>query len=264
MLTEKDKIVTEEKELVRIFNDHYINIVERSCGIKPTNVAKEQEIEDNKKAVEVICKSFANHESIKAIKENNITKNLTAGNSHLPKVSACDVEQLLRNIDSKKSTGTDKIPTKLIKLSAKVISKPLVIAINNSFNKGMFPDNAKIACVSPSDKDTDDKYSVTNFRPVSVLNTISKIYEKIAKYFLISKMEHHFKPFISTYRKSFSTEHVLIRLLEDWRNKLDNNNAVGAILTDLSKAFDCIAHDLLSAKLDAYGFNKDTVAYCSL
>ena len=264
MLTEKDKIVTEEKELVRIFNDHYINIVERSCGIKPTNVAKEQEIEENKKAVEVICKSFTKHESIKAIKENNVAKNLTAGNSHLPQVSACDVEQFLRNTDSKKSTSIDKIPPKLIKLSANVLSKPLAIAINNSFNKGMFPDNAKIACVSPSDKDTDDKYSVTNFRPVSALNTISKIYEKIAKYFLISKMEHHFKPFISTYRKSFSTEHVLIRLLEDWRNKLDNNNAVGAILTDLSKAFDCIAHDLLSAKLDAYGFNKDTVAYCSL
>ena len=69
MLTEKDKIVTEEKELVRMFNDHYINIVERSCGIKPTNVAKEQEIEDNKKAVEVICKSFANHESVKALKK---------------------------------------------------------------------------------------------------------------------------------------------------------------------------------------------------
>ena len=73
-------------------------------------------------------------------------------------------------------------------------------------------------------------------------------------------MKQNFSPFLSAYRKSFSTEHVLIRLLEDWRNKLDNNNAVGAILTDLSKAFDCIAHDLLSAKLDAYVFNRDTVA----
>ena len=91
MLTEKDKIVTEEKERVRIFNDHYINIIERSCRTKATKVAKEQEIEDNKKAVEVICKSFANHESIKAIKENNIAKNLTEGNSHFPKVSACNV-----------------------------------------------------------------------------------------------------------------------------------------------------------------------------
>ena len=78
---------------------------------------------------------------------------------------------------------------------------------------------------------------------------------------MISKIKHHFSRFISAYRKSFSTEHVLIRLLEDWRNKLDNNNVVGAVLTDLSKAFDCIHHDLLVAKLDAYSFNRDTVAY---
>ena len=135
MLTEKNKIVTEEKEPVRIFNEHYIKIVERSFGIKPTNAAKELEIEGNKKAVEVICQLFANNESIKAIKENNIAKNLTAGKSHLPKVSACDIEQLLRNRN--KSTRIDK--------------------------------------------HTNDKYSVTNFRPVSVLNTFSKIYEKIVK-----------------------------------------------------------------------------------
>ena len=74
ILTEKDKIVTEEKELTRIFNDHYINIVERTCGTKPTNIAKEQEIEDNTKSVEVICESFANRERIKSIKENNSKK----------------------------------------------------------------------------------------------------------------------------------------------------------------------------------------------
>ena len=74
-------------------------------------------------------------------------------------------------------------------------------------------------------------------------------------------MEHHFSPFISAYRKSFSTEHVLNTLLEDWRNKLDNNNVAGAFSTELSKAFACIPHDLLVTKLDAYGFNRDTVAY---
>ena len=51
------------------------------------------------------------------------------------------------------------------------------------------------------------------------------------------------------------TEHVLIRLFEDWRKKLDKNNAEDAVLTDLSKTFFCIPHDLLVAKLDAYGLN---------
>ena len=126
--------------------------------------------------MEVICKLFANHESIKAIKEINIAKNLTAGNSHLPKVSACDVEQVLRNIDSKKSTGIDKILPKLIKLSGKVLSKPLATAINNSFNKGMFPDDAKISCISPLGKHTSDKYSMTNFQPISALNTFKRLF----------------------------------------------------------------------------------------
>ena len=61
----------------------------------------------------------------------------------------------------------------------------------------MLPDNAKIACISPLDKHTDNKYSVTNFRPVSVLNTFPKIYEKIVRYFLITKIGQHFSPFVS-------------------------------------------------------------------
>lgn len=69
MLAEKDKIVTEENELVRIFNDHYISIAECSCGTKPTSIVKEPKIEDYKERVEAICKSFANHKSMKAIKK---------------------------------------------------------------------------------------------------------------------------------------------------------------------------------------------------
>ena len=125
----------------------------------------------------------------------------------------------------------------------------------------MFPDNAKIACALPLDKHTDDKYSVTTFRPVSILSTFSKLYEKIVKDFLISKMEYHFSPFISADRISLSIEHVLIRLLKDRRNKLDNNNVVDAVLTNLSKAFDRIPHNLLVTKLDTYGFNRHAIAY---
>ena len=74
-------------------------------------------------------------------------------------------------------------------------------------------------------------------------------------------MEEYFSPLISAYRTNYSSQHVIIRLLEEWRKKLDDNFVVGAVLTDLSKAFDCILHDLLIAKLAAYGLSEEALMY---
>ena len=91
------------------------------------------------------------------------------------------------------------------------------------------------------------------FRPISVLNTCSKVFEK----YLFDQLSTYFEPilsqFVSAYRKHFSTQHVLLRLIEEWRLGLGNNKVVGAVLMDLSKAFDCLSHDLIIAKLAAYG-----------
>ena len=138
----------------------------------------------------------------------------------------------------------------------------------------MFLENAKVASVNPIDKKTDDKNSVLNFRPISVLNCFSKVYENTLKTQLLEKMSNLFSPFISAYRESYNTHayresynthayresynthHVLIRLTEEWRKNLDNNYFIGAVPMDLSKAFDCIPHDLVIATLAAYGFDK--------
>ena len=64
--------------------------------------------------------------------------------------------------------------------------------------------------------------------------------------------------FIAAFRKNFSANHVLINLIEKWKTCLDNKRSVGAFLMDLSKAFETINHDLLIAKLQAYGFEKDS------
>ena len=65
--------------------------------------------------------------------------------------------------------------------------------------------------------------------------------------------------YVCGYRKGFNTQHALLTLVENWRKSLDNKGFCGAILMDLSKAFDTLNHDLLIAKLHAYGFQHDTL-----
>ena len=128
--------------------------------------------------IKEIVQNDSNHSSILKIKEN-FDNSQTVEQFQFNKVTTSKIYKLLKNIDYKKATGTDKIPPKLVKISAEVLSQPLADAANNT--KGVFPDNAKIASVSPIDKQSDDKNKVSNFRPVSVLNTFSKIYESVIK-----------------------------------------------------------------------------------
>ena len=115
--------------------------------------------------------------------------------------------------------------------------------------------------MSPLDKKAPDKNSVLNYRPLSILPTFSEIFGKVIKNYLMKSMDNFSSPYLSAYRASYSTQHVLLRLIEEWKTNLDNNFAVGAVLMDLPKAFDCFPHDLLIAKLPANGFEEKTLLY---
>ena len=98
-------------------------------------------------------------------------------------------------MNPRKAIGRDKIPPALIKMAAEPLSTPLSIAINNSFKNNIFPSNAKEACVKPQDKTTEDKHYISNYRPVSILITFSKIYEMFAKKLLVYNIEEFFSLF---------------------------------------------------------------------
>ena len=158
-------------------------------------------------------------------------------------------------MNPKKATGPDKIP---VKLAASVIDFHLTNIINNDLSNNVFSDSAKLASVRPIFK-KDDTNEIKNYRPVSILNRFSKIYEKLLTEQLLLFVNRSISELMSAYRSRYSTNYVLIRLIENWRHVLDNSIFNGAVLMDLSKAFDCIPHDIVIVKLHAYGLDFDTV-----
>ena len=160
MLRDDEKMITDEKKLVQLFNDHYINIAERSCGFKPEKVEFDFGSCNKNWVLSSILDKYRNHPSIVKIHKN---RNLQSSSIPIPssswgsKITPKEINTILKSLNSKKAPGIDKIPTKLAKLASDILAEPLSIAINNGVRTSTFPNNAKIATVVPIDKKTDDK-----------------------------------------------------------------------------------------------------------
>ena len=166
----------------------------------------------------------------------------------------------LKNLDCSKASQDSDIPTKIIKGNIDIFVPVLLTVFNESLKLSRFPHSVKSANVAPVFK-RNDRTDKTNYRPVSILPNLSKVFERciykqLSAYFdgILSKQQCGF-------RKGFNTQHSLLKLLEKWSLNLDQGLVFGVLLTELSKTFDCLSHELLVAKLSAYGVDISAVRF---
>ena len=253
-LIEGDSIITDDNKVAETFNYYFSNMVSNSD-------ISEHDM-DSPMGLDAVNKSimkFREHPSILKIKEATavIDKNVSFS-FNMTKVTS--VISIINRLNINKPTTFNCIPVKMIVVNKDICAPFISKLFNDSLLNREFPNDLKLADITPAHKKL-DKTNKDNYRPVSVLPCISKIFERLMEEQISTYMEKFLSNYLCGFRKGYNTEQCLLSMIESWRKALDKRNIAGALLTDLSKAFDCLNHELLVAKLNAYGFDHVSLSY---
>lgn len=169
-------------------------------------------------------------------------------------ITPTDVEVSLSNLKSGTSLGPDGIPVKLLKACKHSLAVPLSKLFSNCVHKGVFPKKWKCGRVIPVLK-KGSRYNVSNYRPITLLSTFSKVFESI----LHRKLLKHVSNCLSVSQHGFvprrSTVTNLAIFTGDVSTNINNSIQTDAIYTDFTKAFDTVDHSLLMCKLEWFGLS---------
>ena len=250
-LVDNNDIISDDNKIAECFKSFFENVVQKLNLDLDPNIMANSTQEDT---ILYNIERFKRHPSITKIKEVvKIDCSLSFNYIDLG-----DMINKIGNLDLTKSNPINSIPSKIVVANSDIVAPILYNNFNNNINNGTFPSKLKIAEIMPTHKKK-ERILKENYRPISILPAISKIYEKL----LADQLNDHFEQILSKFqcgfRRGFSSQHCLIYMIEKWKKSLDNKGAAGALLTDLSKAFDCLDHGLLIAKLEAFGLDYNSL-----
>ena len=165
-----------------------------------------------------------------------------------------ELKEALRSLKPNKSLGYDNISSNVVNETSDIFFTPFKYIFNLFLQQRIFPENLKIAKVSPVYK-KDEEFLLTNYRPISVLPCLSKLLERI----MYNRLFKYLSDNSILYKKQFgfqtshSTEHSILLLVNQLYQSFDESKVSLGILIDLSKAFDTVNHKILTKKLELYG-----------
>jgi len=169
--------------------------------------------------------------------------------------STYEIEKLLNPYNPKNTSGYDEISTQILKLSAPYIISLLTYICNAILNTSIFPERLKYTIIKPIFKKCDDQ-DITDYRPISLLISFSKVIEKLIYARLLDHITTN-STFVNEqygFRTLYSTKQASFSLINNILKAMNHNLKTGGIFCDLKKAFDCVNHKILLDKLEFYRY----------
>lgn len=221
-----DTIIVDKKTICKHLVDHFCSV-----GANPVNI--------NLPHVHEFCNRPVITEILSAFSEVNDT----------------EISDLIKLLDNNVSRGIDNIPAKFLKDNIVLFTPLLTKLINISLKSGIFPDSLKNARITAIYKGQGEPTDVNNYRPISVLPSISKIYEKVIKCRLVEHLNKNqiLSPRQYGFTEKSNTTTAASCLANEIHSTLNSNKKCAVLFLDIVKAFDCVSFDILRNTLSKIG-----------